>query len=78
MDHIIYDKMFNYLVENYNFFPNIIHTDFENAFQLGIKNNKYFSAEIIHYKCLFHFGQMIRKKLQSSRICKKRLNKTSI
>ena len=63
LDHIIYVKIFNYLVENYNFFPDIIHTDFENALQLAIKNNKYFGAKIIHSKCLFHFGQIIRKQL---------------
>ena len=32
LDNIIYDKIFNYLYENFNFFPNIIHTDFEILF----------------------------------------------
>ena len=34
LDNIIYDKLFNYLVENFNLMPNIIHTDFEKAFHI--------------------------------------------
>ena len=54
-DNIIYDKIMNYMVENMNFFPLIIHTEFERAFNLAIKKNTYFGETVIHSKCLFHF-----------------------
>lgn len=69
--NIIYDKVMNYMVENMNFFLLIIHTDFERAFNLEIKKNKYFGEKVIHSKCLFHFGQMIRKHLSATGYFKK-------
>ena len=65
-DNECYNKIFNYLVENFNFLPEIIHTDFEKSFYLVINNNKYFKDKIIHSKCIFHFSQMIKKKLSNN------------
>ena len=52
-DSEYYNKLFNYLVENFNFLPEIIHTDFEKSFYLVINNNKYFKDKIIYSKFFF-------------------------
>ena len=48
------------------------------ALHLAIKNNKYLKKEVLHIKCLFHFSQMIKRKLFNIGICKKKLNKKAI
>ena len=78
LDAISYDKLFNYLCENFNFLPKYIHSDYEKALHLAIKNNKYLKKEVLHIKCLFHFSQMIKRKLFNIGICKKKLNKKAI
>jgi len=70
-----YNRIFNYLVENYNFKPKIIHSDFERAIEKAIKINKYFDDTMIHSRCFFHFAQMVRKKLYQSGIYNKKFNK---
>lgn len=71
MDEISYEKIFNYLYENFKFNPSIIHTDFEKSLLLAIKNNKFFE-NIIHTKCHFHFSQMLRRRLSKIGLCKKK------
>lgn len=66
MDHIIYGKIFNYLYENFNFYPSIIYTDLKKVLQVAIKNNKYFGNIAIHTKCLFHFSQIIKRQLKKN------------
>ena len=39
MDEFSYNKIFNYLYENFNFKPMIIHTDFEKSLISSIKKN---------------------------------------
>ena len=48
LDHIAYDRIFNYLTENFNFSPIIIHSDFEKSIQKAISQNKYFKKKIIY------------------------------
>ena len=43
LDNVCYERIFNYLHENFNFAPKIIHTDYEKALQLATSNNKYFN-----------------------------------
>ena len=62
LDKISYYKIFQYLYDNFHFDPVIIHSDYENSLALVIKEAKYFSNEIIHIRCLFHFMQAIRDK----------------
>ena len=71
LDVISYDKLFNYLYENFNFLPKYIHSDCEKALHLAIKNNKYLKKDVLHIKCLFHFSQMIKRQLFKIGICKK-------
>ena len=75
IDFESYNRIFNYLVENYNFKPKIIHSDFERAIEKAIKINKYFDDTMIHSRCFFHFSQMVRKKLYQSGIYNKKFNK---
>ena len=35
-----YDKLITYLIDNFNFCEKIIHSDFENALNIAIKNKK--------------------------------------
>ena len=78
LDNVCYDRIFNYLYENFSFKPKIIHTDYEKALQLAISNNKYFKNDIIHSRCFFHFSKMIRGKLQQIGQCKKKLNRYNV
>ena len=78
LDYISYDRIFNYLTENFNFNPKIIHSDFEGAISKSISENKYFGKEIIHLRCFFHLAQMIRNKLNRLHLCNKKLNKSVI
>ena len=78
LDSISYEKIFNYLHLNFNFKPNIIHTDYEKALKETINKNIYFKDNIIHSKCFFHLSQMIMKKLKPTKLCNKKLNKKAI
>ena len=60
LDNISYNKIFNYLNENFKFKPDIIHSNYEKALHLGIKENKY-TQNALNIKCFFHYTQMIRK-----------------
>ena len=77
LDNISYNKIFNYLNENFKFKPYIMHSDYEKALHLGIKENKY-TQNALNIKCFFHYTQMIRKKLSSCGICKLKSNKISL
>ena len=55
LDNFCYDRIFNYLYENFGFKPKIIHTDYEKALQLAISTNKNFKNYIIHSRCFFIF-----------------------
>ena len=65
-DSISYGRVFNYLFENYNFLPKILHTDYEKALKKAIYENIYFKNITYNSHCFFHFAQMIRRKLISS------------
>ena len=78
MDELSYNKIFNYLYENFNFKPMIIHTDFEKSLISSIKKNQYFGKTVINSKCLFHLGQMILKQLIKIGYHKKKFNKKAI
>ena len=54
-DHITYGKIFDYLFVNYEFKPKILHTDFENALSLALKENSNFKNNVIHTRCFFTF-----------------------
>ena len=73
-----YNIFFNYLHDNFNFLPKILHTDFDKALYESIKSNIYFGKNIIHSKSSFHFAQGLRKKLSNIGFTTKKLNKTSI
>ena len=74
LDNITYERILDYLHLNFNFEPNIIHTDYEKALGIAIKNNKFFKKNLIHSRCFFHFNKMIRSRLAKTGICKKKLN----
>ena len=78
LDNIGYNRIFNYLNENYKFLPKILHTDFETAFQKAVNENKYLKDITYNSHCFFHFGQMIRAKLKKLGLCKKKLHKMDI
>ena len=78
LDKYSYDKLFNFLHDNFGFMPEIIHTDFEKSLYAAIKNNIYMKDKTIHTKCFFHFTQMIRKKMAQSGLCKRKINKQSL
>ena len=70
-DHISYSKIFTYLNENHKFTAKIIHSDYEKAISIEIKENKFFDKNIIHSRCFFHFSQMLKNKLSKTGILKK-------
>ena len=70
LDYISYDRVLNYLTENFKFNPKIIHSDFEGAISKAIAENKYFGKDIIHLRCFFHLAQMIRNKLNRLHLLK--------
>ena len=78
MDEFSYNKIFNYLYENFNFKSIIIHTDFEKSLISSIRKNQYFGTTVINSKCLFHLGQMIIKQLNKIGYHKKKFNKKAI
>ena len=47
-DEYAYDKIFNYLYENFGFKPKIIMSDYELALHSSIINNKNIKDNIIH------------------------------
>ena len=75
LDQISYCKIFQYLHENFDFNPCIIHTDFENSLAIAIRESKFFNNEIIHVRCFFHFIKAIREKLHKLGLYNKKLNK---
>lgn len=72
MDHINYDKIITYLYDYFKFLHKIIHSDFEKAMAIAIKNNIYIKNDLIHIKCLFHFSQIIKLKLTQIGYIKKK------
>ena len=64
-DAISYERIFDYLKENFMFNPQIIHTDFEASLAHAIKKAKFFSNKVIHVKCLFHFVKSLMDKLKN-------------
>ena len=50
----------NYLKEYYNFNPEIFHTEYENAFEKALKEEKIFIKKSLHIKYNFHFSKEIR------------------
>ena len=75
LDSITYERVFKYLNDNYKFNPRIIHSDFENAINVAIKNSNFFKYSIIHVKCFFHFTKSIKDKLNKLGLYKKYNNK---
>ena len=73
-----YERLFNFLIENYNFKPKFLMIDFEVALTAAIKKNDYMKNNTIHLKCLFHFSQMLIRKLSNLGFKKKKLNKQLI
>ena len=60
-DNISYSKIFDYLYNNYNFKPKIIHNDFESSLSQAINENANINKELIHTRCFIHFSNMIKK-----------------
>ena len=77
IDNITYSKIFDYLNVNYGFQPKIIHSDFEKAITLAIKNNKLLGNGLIHTRCFFHYSWMVKKNLSKTGIFKKKINPLS-
>ena len=67
-----------YLYENFQFLPKLFMTDFEGAMISAIKTNSYTKDNTIHLKCLFHYSQMIARRLKSAGFFKKKLNKKAV
>ena len=63
MDCFTYRKVFQYLNENFLIDPVIIHTDYENALSVAIKESKFFNSQVIHVRCFFDFIKSIREKI---------------
>ena len=73
LDNITYERILDYLHLNFNFEPNIIHTDYEKALGIAIKNNKFLKKNLIH-SLVFLFTKMIRGKLSKTSNCKTKLS----
>ena len=67
-----------YINDNYNFKPSIIHSDFEKAISNALEQCKDIFPNLIHSRCFFHFSKMIRSKLASEGLSKKKFNKLGL
>ena len=74
-DKITYDRIFNFLKENYNFIPKIVHHDYEYALYSSLDNSKIFGEKILLAFCYFHFIKAIVDKMIKLKIQKGKLNK---
>ena len=76
-DKISYERIFTFLKENYNFIPDIIHTDYEYSLYTVFDNKNIFNKKIIHVFCFFHYIKAIKEKLIKLKVTKRRLNRIS-
>lgn len=76
-DKISYERILNFLKENYNYYPIIIHHDYEYALYSSYDNNKIYEYKIKHVFCYFHYLNAIFDKMKKLKICKRKLNKKS-
>ena len=58
-DSLSYYNIFKFLNEIYNFNPYIIHSDFQKSIGLAIIKSKFFTHNIYHVKCFFHYANTI-------------------
>ena len=62
LDTISYKKIFSYLKENYEFYPKVIHIDFEVLLRKAILDSEIFENKPILCSCFYHFSANIRKR----------------
>lgn len=72
LDEIAYNRILNFLYENYEFRPKFIMSDFELALASAIKKNIFINENTIHLKCMFHFSKMLIKKLHKCGYCNRK------
>ena len=73
-DKITYDRIFNFLKENYNFIPKIVHHDYEYALYSSLDNSKIFGEKISHAFCCFRFIKEIVDKMIKLKMTKRKVN----
>ena len=61
-DIISYERIIGFLKEHYNFFPTIIHTDYEFALYKAFDNKNLYEKGVTHIFCYFHYIKAIKKK----------------
>lgn len=74
-DTISYERIFTFLRDNYNFYPKIIHHDYESALYKSFDNQKIFENKVIHVFCHFHYIKAILDKMIKLKITKRKINK---
>ena len=73
-DIISYERIIGFLKEHYNFFPTIIHTDYEFALYKAFDNKNLYEKGVTHIFCYFHYIKAIKEKMKSLKLIKKLLN----
>ena len=73
-DIISYERIIGFLKEHYNFFPTIIHTDYEFALYKAFDNKNLYEKGVIHIFCYFHYIKAIKEKMKSLKLIKKLLD----
>ena len=71
-DIISYERIISFLKEHYNFYPGIIHTDYEYALYKAFDNKNIYEKGVIHIFCFFHYIKAIIEKMKSFKLIKKK------
>ena len=66
-----YYNIFKYLNEIYNFNPKISIRFFQKSIGVAINNSKFFTKNIIHVKCSFHFINALKNKMKLYKLTSK-------
>ena len=70
-----YERILLFLKNNYNFNPQIIHTDYEYSLYSAFANKNIYNYEIYQIYCFFHYIKAIKEKMLKFKLTKSKLNK---
>ena len=72
-DIISYERIISFLKENYNFYPTLIHTDYEFPLYKAFDNKTIYEKGVIYVFCFFHYIKAIKEKMKSLKLPQKPL-----
>ena len=73
-----YIRIFEYLKNNFNFSPKIVHIDYEHSLRLSLLNQFQKENKPLILFCFFHFIKSIKERLKKIHFFKSKMNKESL